>query len=243
MGHPVHAAARALISLLFLTSVALIASCAATQPSEQVSQSPQSTHPLKVIDIVGKREWKPAEESSLICAVESTDENDLTYNWSAEKGNIKGEGKTVSWTAPDTLGDYSITVKVANSRNEEVTYSKKFKVTDDPYHNTTTDKTIYLKLSLPSSNIMSIPSKLRAYTTAEIQCIVEGIDPADLTYTWTSPAGKLLGADTASGKASKVGWIAPGQAGSYTISVIVTDKEGRQARGEVLIEVLCCRDP
>ena len=44
------------------------------------------------------------------------------------------------------------------------------------------------------------------------------------------------------GTASRVGWIAPGQKGQYKIAVIVTDKNGNQARGEVNMEVLCCSD-
>jgi len=243
MNYPAHTITRALIALLFMASAALTTSCTASQAAEQANKSPQITGALKVIDIVGKREWKPSEESSLICAMEDSEENGLTYVWSAEKGSIEGKGKTVSWTAPDTLGDYSVTVKVISNRGEEVTYSKKFKVTDDPYHNKTADKTIYLNLSLTSSDTVSVQSRLRSYTTAEIQCVVEDTDPADLTYTWSSPSGRLLGDGITEGKSSRVGWIAPGQAGSYTVSVVVTDKEGRQTKGEVVIEVLCCRDP
>ncbi len=243
MNYTAHTITRTLITLLFMVTAALTASCTASQSTEQANKSPQITETLKVIDIVGKREWKPSEESSLICAMEGSEENGLTYVWSAEKGSIEGEGKTVSWTAPDTLGDYSVTVKVISNRGEEVTYNKKFKVTDDPYHNKTADKTIYLNLSLTSSDTVSVQSRLRSYTTAEIQCVVEGTDPADLTYTWASPSGRLLGDGITEGKSSRAGWIAPGQAGSYTVSVVVTDKEGRQTKGEVVIEVLCCRDP
>ena len=243
MKHYAHVIARTLMALLFMLSLAFIASCTAAQTPEQVNQNPQTAGNLRVIDIVGKREWEPSEENSLICAIEGAAEGDLTYTWWAEKGSIKGEGQTVSWIAPDMLGDYSITVKVASSQGEQSAYTKKFKVTDDPYHNKTADKTIYLRLSLPSTDTVTVQSRLRSYTTAEIQCIVDGMDSSDLTYTWISPAGKLLGEGIMEGKSSKAGWIAPGQAGFYVITVIVTDQQGRQARGEALMEVLCCRDP
>jgi hypothetical protein len=240
MNHNVKSVIRALIAPLFILSMMLSTACTAAQPSNKAMPAIKV---LTVTDIVGKREWKPSEENSLICAAEDPRGGELTYSWSAEKGNIKGEGQTVSWTAPDTLGEYGITVKVVSSKGGDVTFSKKFKVTDDPYHNNTPDKTIYLNLTIPSNNLVSKTGRLRIFTSGEMQCVVDGADPADLTYKWTAPAGKMLGEDIASGKDSKIGWIAPGQAGFYTVSVLVTDKAGRQASGEVVFEVLCCRDP
>jgi hypothetical protein len=243
MSHYVNSVIRALIAPLFILSTVLSTACTATQPSSQPGKSQPALKALTVTDIVGKREWKPSEENSLICAAEDPKGGELTYSWSAEKGSIKGEGQTVSWTAPDSLGDYGITVKVVSSKGGDVTYSKKFKVTDDPYHNNTADKTIYLNLTIPSANPVTKASRMRIFTTAEIQCVVDGIDAGELTYKWTAPAGKLLAENIESGKDSKVGWIVPGQGGSYTVSVVVTDKTGRQASGEVVFEALCCRDP
>lgn len=235
-----HKVTRALIALSFVIASMILVACTAVQPSSSDSKKQTA---LTVIDIVAKREWKPSEEGPLDCAADDPQSGELTYTWSAEKGSIKGQGKTVSWTAPDTLGDYSINVKVVSSKGGEVNFSKKLKVTDNPYHNQTADKTIYLNLTIPSANPVTQAGRLRTLTTAEIQCVVAGIDPAELTYTWTAATGKILAENLASGKASKVGWIAPGQGGSYTVSVLVTDKAGRQASGEVIFEILCCRDP
>lgn len=201
------------------------------------------TSPIVVTDIVGKREIKPLEENPLICAAEDANKGDLSYTWSAEKGSIKGEGQSVTWTAPDTLGDYNITVKVVSSKGGETTFSKKFKVTDDPYRNKTEDRTVYLNLTIPSSNKVTAKTKLRTFTTGEIQCNVSGADPVELIYKWNDGGGKLVAENLAAGKASRVGWIAPGAGGFFTVSVVVSDKQGRQATGEVVVEVLCCRDP
>jgi len=243
MSHNLHIFIRALIAPLLILSTILSIACGPAQPPAPAGTATPATKELTITDIVGKREWKPSEENTLICAAEDPRGGELAYTWSAEKGSIKGEGKTVSWTAPDTLGEYGITVKVVSSTGGDITFSKKFKVTDDPYHNNTPDKTIYLHLTLPSANLVSKSGRLRIFTTAEIQCVVDGVDPADLTYTWTAPAGKMLGNNIASGKDSKIGWIAPGQGGFYTVNVLVTDKSGKQASGEVVFEALCCRDP
>ena len=45
------------------------------------------------------------------------------------------------------------------------------------------------------------------------------------------------------GKANRVGWLAPGSGGQYKITVLVQDKSGNQATGEVDMEVLCCTNP
>jgi len=44
------------------------------------------------------------------CIASGTGE--LTYEWSCTGGNISGEGSLITWTAPDTEGDVTVTVKV-----------------------------------------------------------------------------------------------------------------------------------
>jgi hypothetical protein len=36
----------------------------------------------------------------------------LSYNWTCTGGNISGEGSTINWTAPNTVGYITVTVKV-----------------------------------------------------------------------------------------------------------------------------------
>jgi hypothetical protein len=36
----------------------------------------------------------------------------LSYNWTTTGGNISGTGAVVNWTAPDSVGDVTVTVKV-----------------------------------------------------------------------------------------------------------------------------------
>jgi hypothetical protein len=194
----------------------------------------------KVADIVGVHEWKPSQEGPLICA--SEDINGLSYSWSAENGTIKGEGKQITWTAPATPGDYAIVVKVTNMQGSQTTFKKTFKVTDNPFNNDTPDRTIYLKLSPPATSVVSEKSHPKIWTTTEIECVVAGTDESGLTYQWTAPTGKLAGIGLADGKAKKVGWIAPGVAGPYKVSVTVTDKSGNKATGEVNFDVYCCKE-
>jgi len=129
-------------------------------------------------------------------------------------------------------GEYSIRVEVTNNKGVKASFSKTFKVTDNPYNNDTPDTTIYLKLSLPSSTVITEKTSSRIWTTSDIQCVVSGVEPSELTYQWTAPTGKLAGIGLTDGKASRVGWIAPGVSGIYQVSVIVTDKSGNTQAGK-----------
>lgn len=234
---------RNTLRLLLATGLILSTLLAATACNPQVPAGQDTTEAFTSAVIVAKGEWKPSEENTLICAAEDAEGGELTYIWTAEKGGIKGEGQTVYWTAPDTAGEYSVSVQVTSPKSGEITISTKLKVTEDPYHNNTPDKTIYMKLSVPSDETVEMAGRIRVYNTAEIQCVIEGAGAGELTYKWTAPAGKLLGDGIDSGKLSKVGWIAPGQGGNFPVSVEVTDKSGQKASGNVDFEVLCCRDP
>lgn len=236
-----------LIRILQITATVFLmlfsSSCVAvpTKPENPKTDASSTSATLKVIDIVGIHEWMPRQEGTIICAVEGPADSALKYSWSAEQGVISGEGKEVKWTAPETEGNYRLTVQVSNTKGESAAFSKTFKVTANPYNNETPDSTIYLKLSMPSSSIVEAAARLRSYTTLEIECQVDGIDPAELTYKWTSPTGKIMGNGLAEGKANRVGWIAPGVAGDYSVSVTVSDKSGNSAEGKVNFNVYCCR--
>ena len=232
--------AAILVAVLF---TACITPAPAVTPKPVSPPPPPDISQPEIMNIIGQPEWNPGKENTLICAARDPDGNPLTYSWTAENGTIKtteGDGQKVTWLPPDTTGDYEISVKVNNGKGGEASFSKRFKVVptvEEP------DKTIYLKLIMPSKNVVSVNSRIRTFFTTEIQCQIEGADPADLTYIWGATGGKLTADGLEEGKASRVGWLASGQGGSYKIAVLVQDKEGNKAVGEVNMEVLCCRDP
>jgi len=223
----------------------LFTACATPAPSvkpKPVSSPPPGISQPEIMSIIGVQEWNPGKENTLLCAARDPDGNQLTYAWTAENGTITGDGQKVIWLPPDTIGDYEISVKVNNGKGGEASFSKRFTVTNPAPPEP--DKTIYLKMSVPSQNVATAEGRIRSFFTAEIQCDVEGRDPADLTYTWGANGGKLRAPGLNEGTASKVGWDAPqGGQERYKVTVLVADKAGNQATGEVNFEVLCCRDP
>ncbi len=64
-----------------------------------------------------------AGPTTIECVASDPDGDELSYTWSAERGNISGEGPIVTWVAPNTYGTYTITVTVADARGGEASDS------------------------------------------------------------------------------------------------------------------------
>ena len=62
------------------------------------------------------------------CTASGTGE--LVYEWSCDGGEISGEGSLITWTAPDTAGDITVTVKVFDDAGNWVRKSIFFEVVD-----------------------------------------------------------------------------------------------------------------
>jgi hypothetical protein len=52
----------------------------------------------------------------------------LSYNWTCTGGNISGGGSNITWTAPDTVGDFTVTAKVFDGLGNWVRKSVAFEV-------------------------------------------------------------------------------------------------------------------
>jgi len=216
----------------------VLTACVAPAPvvKPPATPPPAAVPQPEIGNIVGTPEWYPNVENTLLCAASDPNGNPLTYTWTAEKGVIKGEGQKVNWVPPGEVGEYEITVKVTNGKGGEASLSKRFSVVSPT---PSVDRTVYLKLTPPATNTTTASSRINGLTTPEIQCVVQG-EPSEYTYIWAASAGKLMADGLYEGKASRVGWISPNQAGQYVVGVMVTDKAGNTAIGEVNFEVLCC---
>jgi hypothetical protein len=58
----------------------------------------------------------------------ASDTSELIYEWSCDGGEISGESSMITWTAPDTSGDVTVTVKVFDGAANWVRESTVFKV-------------------------------------------------------------------------------------------------------------------
>ena len=60
--------------------------------------------------------------------IASNTSGELVYEWSCTGGNISGEGSMITWTAPNTEGDFTVTVKVFDDIDNWVRKSIFFEV-------------------------------------------------------------------------------------------------------------------
>lgn len=194
-------------SVILVASAFLFSSCApANQPPAISSLS------------VDEKSVTPSGSSQVVCIASDPDGDNLGYTWSANGGNISGDGPVVNWAAPDTAGAYTITAIVTDGRG---------------------DKAIaQLTINLLSINhppvIQSLAAEPPEVTQAEstlIKCVASDPDGNELSYSWSTTWGDL------SGQGSSVTWVAPEVCGDYTVRVTVTDGKGGEASDELEITV------
>jgi len=65
---------------------------------------------------------------SIECIASNTTPGELVYEWSYTGGNISGEGSLITWTAPNTEGYVTVTVKVFDGVGNWVRKSIRFYV-------------------------------------------------------------------------------------------------------------------
>jgi len=159
----------------------------------------------------------PSGSCHIVCTALDRDGDELSYNWSASGGEINGEGATIIWAAPDSVGFYDVTVNVTDGRGEAVIK----KVTIEVRANKS--PTIN---SLIADVDWTIP-------LGSIQLTCTGSDPDgdELSYEWSATGGNISGSGTV------VNWTASEEVGIYHVTVVVKDAHGRQDTRSVYLSV------
>ena len=153
------------------------------------------------------------------CVVSDPDGDDLNYTWSASGGNISKEGAVITWTAPEEVGAYTITVRVTDGRGGEAT----------------AQVTIDVLINHPpviDSLVTEALDVIRA-SPCVIECIASDPDGDELSYAWSASRGGVFG------EGAVITWTAPNTYGTYTITLTVTDTRGDEAIESINIVVSC----
>lgn len=57
---------------------------------------------------------KPLETTTITATLSDADNDPLTFHWSATGGTLDGSDTTITWTAPDRVGVYTVTLRVSD---------------------------------------------------------------------------------------------------------------------------------
>jgi len=165
----------------------------------------------------------PLGSCQIACNATDRDGDDLSYNWSADGGGITGEGDTVTWTAPNSVGSYNVTVIVTDGHGGAATDYVIITVrTNRPP--TITSLVADAAWTLPSGGI-------------RVTCIASDLDGDELSYEWTTTGGSI------SCTGAAVNWTAPEEVGIYHTTVVVTDGHGDEATRSVILTVILGTPP
>jgi hypothetical protein len=148
----------------------------------------------------------PSGTCQVVCNATDADGDELSYGWSTDGGAISGEGPTVTWTAPGSVGSYNVTVIVLDSHGNGVT---------DFVTVTVRRNNVPVINSLAANSTWTLPSG-----SLNVTCDASDSDGDQLSYEWTATGGNISGTD------ATVTWAAPQEVGVYNITVVVRDDHG-----------------
>jgi len=150
----------------------------------------------------------PLGACQLVCTASDADDDELSYNWSANGGEINGDGATVTWHAPRSEGSYNVTVTVTDGQGGETTDYVSIEVRTNKVP-TITSLVADAEWTLPSGSI-------------QMTCTASDPDDDELSYEWSASGGVI------SGTGSEATWTAPESTGMYDITVVVKDGHGAE---------------
>ena len=226
------------ISAVLLT-VMLALQLACAPPTPEVKQPNQAP----VIENINyARDAFGTSEVQIECLAKDADSDNLTYQWAAEAGEIRGRGERILWMPPGKMGTYPITLVVTDSKGGVATENISIRVVTNA--DGTATPLVELKLKMGDAETPTVyKQRLRSWFEIDILCIVEDAGSAgDLMYTWSATGGEMKGKGLEEGKANRIKWKAPGVKGDYTVSITVKDSAGKEADGQVIVTVFCCGD-
>ncbi|MGD2064864.1 MAG: hypothetical protein PVI95_00225 [Dehalococcoidia bacterium] len=186
-----------------------------------------------IADLIADLDWTlPLGSLQVMCDAEDPDEDDLSYEWTVDGGDISGTGAVVNWTAPQEFGVYKITVTVKDGHGSSDTRTLSVIVASEQpaiiEDLVVTAEHCYLKT-------YSWGYKVGKEQEYHLECILSDTG-IEVSYQWSCEDGAI------SGEGSVVTWIAPDEyIDSTTIAVTVSDfSHNIMDTDSVVFEVVSC---
>ena len=168
------------------------------------------------------------------------DDDELSYEWSTEGGDISGKGSTVTWTAPEATGTYTITVMVTDGLGG--VRSRSLSINVGVNHPPVIEELIITPEHKKDFN----HTKMRIYKgkSCVLECVVSDSDGDNLSYQWSTdvhPDSLSSDVGSISGEGSSVTWTAPPRRSKVIVSVLVSDGNGGTDTEDIVFGVVSCK--
>jgi hypothetical protein len=175
----------------------------------------------------------PSGSVQVTCTASDPDGDQLTYEWTATAGSLSGTGAVVSWTAPQAVGMYSITVVATDGYGGEAEKSISLGVVPP----LAIESLIVTAEGHPYLTEITPGYEYKVLQTLKygIECIASDTN-GGLVYGWSCDGGQIFGAGSA------VTWTAPATNVelAVTMTVVVSDGVGSSASRGVVFHVMTC---
>jgi len=172
--------------------------------------------------IVDEEHVAPSSNCNIVCDASDADDGDeLSYFWSATGGTISWEDSIATWSAPSDTGSYIIRVEVSDGRGGKAVEYLTINITSVASNNPPEIKDL----------TVTPEDKIHKHKTATIECHASDPDGDELSYDWWAEKGDI------SWEGSVATWEAPGQEGTFTIMVTVSDGRGGEDSETIVLRV------
>ncbi len=204
------------------------------QATDSVTISVRTNDPPIIVSLTAGAEWTtPSGNLEVVCNASDLDGDELSYDWSATAGSISDAGSTVSWTAPQGVGTYEISVVVEDGYGGSATKALSLSVL-------TGEPPVVEALIVTAEHCYLKPTDLGYLVGKEqeyhVECVVADTS-ADLLYEWSCTGGEI---SETSQEGSIVTWTAPDEHVYVTVTVTVSDIAGNTADEGMFLEVVNC---
>jgi hypothetical protein len=184
-----------------------------------------------ITNLIADADWiTPYGSIRVRCTASDPDGDELSYEWSTTGGDISGTGPEVTWTAPEEVDTYDVTVVVKDGHGAEdtkpVTLSVATGIPPIIEDLIVTADHKYLKEDTTGYKV----GKTYDYY---IECIASNTS-GELVYEWSCDGGEI------SGEGSMITWTAPAASIEVTVTVVVTDVAGNSVSKNIIISVVPC---
>jgi len=168
----------------------------------------------------------PSGSTDIVCVASSPGGSELGYDWWASAGDIEGSGANITWLAPDSEGEYTVSVIVTDTRGATATESLGINVTANRPPEID---------SLKADATWTLASG-----SMQVACNASDPDGDELSYKWEYDGGEI---SPISEDGSVITWTAPEEVGEYQITVVVSDGHGGSATESLSVKVMPDQPP